>query len=125
MSFNKRSQRLRRARKSAMKIKARAAETGIPRLCVIRSNKNISGQVIDFKTGNVLASASTLQKLASSAESKETSKLAAAKDAGRALGAKLKELGIAKLACDRRGYLYHGRVAAFLDGIREFEEVSV
>ena len=89
-----------------------------PRLCVFRSNKNISGQIIDDVNGVTLAAASTLDKeLKGQIEyggNKE-----AAKKVGEAIAKRALEKGIETVAFDRGGFLYHGRVKELADGARE------
>ena len=89
-----------------------------PRLCVFRSNKNISAQIIDDVNGVTLASASTIDK-----ELKESIKYGGNKDAakkvGEAIAKKALAKGIETVAFDRSGFLYHGRVKELADGARE------
>ena len=89
-----------------------------PRLCVFRSNKNISVQIIDDVNGVTLAAASTLDKeLKGQIEyggNKE-----AAKKVGEAIAKRALEKGIETVAFDRGGVLYHGRVKELADGARE------
>ena len=89
-----------------------------PRLCVFRSNKNISVQIIDDVNGVTLASASTIDKeLKSQVEyggNKE-----AAKKVGEAVAKRALEKGIEVVAFDRGGFLYHGRVKELADSARE------
>ena len=89
-----------------------------PRLCVFRSNKNISVQIIDDVNGVTLAAASTLDKeLKGQIEyggNKE-----AAKKVGEAIATRALEKGIETVAFDRGGFLYHGRVKELADGARE------
>ena len=89
-----------------------------PRLCVFRSNKNISVQIIDDVNGVTLAAASTLDKeLKGQIEyggNKE-----AAKKVGEAIAKRALEKGIETVAFDRGGFLYHGRVKEHADGARE------
>lgn len=112
---NRREGRLIRHRRVRRKI--RGAETR-PRIAVYRSLRHISGQAIDDLSGKTLVAVTTASK-AFAAQSKDPSKLTAATEAGKALGAKMKEAGISEAVFDRGGYLYHGRVKAFADGIRE------
>ena len=77
--------------------------TEVPRLCVFRSNKNISCQIIDDENGVTLASASSL-----SLKLKNGGNIEAAKKAN-----------ITKVVFDRGGYLYHGRVEALANSARE------
>ena len=89
-----------------------------PRLCVYRSLKNISVQLIDDEAGKTLAAASTLDKdikaKAAYGGNKEAAKLVGGKIAKAALAQ-----GIEVVAFDRGGFLYHGRVKELADGARE------
>ena len=76
-----------------------------PRLCVFRSNKNISVQIIDDVNGVTLASASTNKD--------------AAKAVGEAIAKRALAKGIEEVTFDRGGFLYHGRVKELADGARE------
>lgn len=84
-----------------------------PRVSVFRSNKNIYLQLIDDSEGKTLASASSLKSDNKSINKDLSKKL------GIELGEKISKLGINKVVFDRGGYLYHGKVAAIADGIRE------
>jgi large subunit ribosomal protein L18 len=88
-----------------------------PRLCVFRSLKNISVQVIDDVSGNTLAAASTLDKDIK-AEAKYGGNKDAAKLVGEAIAKKALEKGISEVAFDRGGFLYHGRVKELADSAR-------
>ena len=86
----------------------------LPRLCVFRSNKNISCQVIDDVNGVTLASASSLTlKLANGGN------IEAASSVGKAIADACKKANITKVVFDRGGYLYHGRVEALANAARE------
>ena len=86
-----------------------------PRLCVYRSNANISAQVIDDDKGITLVSASTLEKgFEGNGGNKE-----AAKKIGEIIAARANEKGITDVVFDRGGYLYHGRVSELAAGARE------
>ena len=89
-----------------------------PRLCVFRSNKNISVQIIDDVNGVTLASASTIDK-----ELKSDIAYGGNKDAAKAVGEAIAKRALAKgieMVCfDRGGFLYHGRVKELADGARE------
>ena len=88
-----------------------------PRLNVFRSEKNIYAQIIDDSKGSslTLVSASTLE-----AEFKgtHTSNKEAAEKVGQLVGKRAIEAGITKVAFDRGGRIYHGRVKALADGAR-------
>ena len=86
-----------------------------PRLCVYRSNANISAQIIDDVKGITLVSASTLEKgFEGNGGNKE-----AAKKIGEIIAARANEKGITDVVFDRGGYLYHGRVSELATGARE------
>ena len=88
--------------------------TEVPRLCVFRSNKNISCQIIDDVNGVTLASASSLSlKLANGGN------IEAASAVGKAIAEAAKKAKITKVVFDRGGYLYHGRVEALANAARE------
>ena len=85
-----------------------------PRLCVYRSNDNISAQIIDDTTGNTLVAASSYEKGFETGGNKE-----AAKKVGMLIAQRAMEKGITEVVFDRGGYLYHGRVAELAAGARE------
>ena len=89
-----------------------------PRLCVYRSNKNISAQIIDDVNGNTLVAASSLDKELKGEIAYGGNK-DAAKAVGKAIGERAVAKGIKEVAFDRGGYLYHGRVKELADGARE------
>jgi len=89
-----------------------------PRLCVFRSLKNISVQIIDDVSGTTLAAASTLDKDIKAQVGYGGNK-AAARLVGEAIAKKALAKGIETVAFDRGGYLYHGRVKELADGARE------
>lgn len=89
-----------------------------PRLSVFRSDKHIYAQVIDDLAGKTLVSASSVQTDVRG-DLKNGGNLAAAKAVGKAVAAKAKAAGIEKVAFDRGGRRYHGRVKALADGARE------
>lgn len=101
-----------RIRKSIRsKISGTAAR---PRLSIFRSNKEIYAQLVDDLSGTTLASASSLGLTSEGKNKTEVSK-----EVGVILGQKAKALGVETLVFDRGGYLYHGRVKALADGVRE------
>ena len=89
-----------------------------PRLCVYRSNKNISAQIIDDVNGITLAAASSLDKELK-AELENGGNKEAAKKVGAALAKRALEKGIEEVCFDRGGFFYHGRVAELADGARD------
>ncbi|MEE0741317.1 MAG: 50S ribosomal protein L18 [Emergencia sp.] len=89
-----------------------------PRLCVYRSNKNISCQIIDDVNKVTLASASSLDKELK-ADIAYGGNKEAAKKVGEAIAKRALEKGIEVVAFDRGGFLYHGRVKELAEGARE------
>ena len=87
-----------------------------PRLSVFRSNKEIYAQLVDDLSGNTIAAASSRDKDISSAKA---NKIEVAALVGKAIGEKAVKAGIEKIAFDRGGYLYHGRVKSLAEGARE------
>lgn len=87
-----------------------------PRLSVFRSGKHIYAQVIDDIDGKTLASASSVEK---SLGLKHGANLAAAQAVGKAVAEKAKSAGVTKIAFDRNGRIYHGRIKALADAARE------
>jgi large subunit ribosomal protein L18 len=89
-----------------------------PRLTVFRSAKHIYAQVIDDTKGTTLVHVSTLGKELR-AQADEKVKTDAAKLIGETVAKACKDKGITKVAFDRNGYLYHGRIKALADAARE------
>jgi large subunit ribosomal protein L18 len=112
--IDKRQSRLRRARQT----RARIAEQRAVRLTVHRSNLHIYAQVIDASGSNVIASASTLDKELR-AQMPNGGNVKAAVLVGQRIAQKAREKGIEKVAFDRSGYKYHGRVKALAEAARE------
>jgi len=104
--------RLRRAKRARAKI----SELRVNRLCVYRSPRHIYAQVISPAGNQVLASASTVEK---DAKGDKTGNVEAAGKVGKLIAERAKAAGIEKVAFDRSGYAYHGRVKALADAARE------
>ncbi len=108
----KNDSRLRRARRSRAKMR----ELGINRLSVHRTPRHIYAQVFAPGGDKVLASASTLDK---DLRSGSTGNIDAASLVGKLIAERAKAAGVEKVAFDRAGYKYHGRVKALADAARE------
>ena len=106
--------RLRRAKTTRSHIR----ELGVARLSVLRSGQHIYAQVFTADGSKVLASASTLQS-----DVKEGLKNGKNSDAASRVGKLIAEralaAGVEKVAFDRSGYRYHGRIKALEDAARE------
>ena len=114
MKLTKQDTRLRRARRARVKIKELAAL----RLSVHRTPQHIYAQIFAAEGDKVLVAASTLQKDVRG-ELKATGNIEAAKAVGRAIAGRAKAKGIDKVAFDRSGFMYHGRVKALAEAARE------
>lgn len=108
------TQRKSRIRRRIRKVSVGTAER--PRLSVFRSNKEIYVQLIDDRTGNTLVAASSRDKDLLKAKGNKTE---IATLVGKAIAEKSKSAGFDKVAFDRGGNLYHGRVKALAEGARE------
>ena len=103
-----------------LRIRKKVAGTSErPRLTVFRSLNHIYAQLVDDLAGRTLLTVSSLDKALVSELKASKGKVAAGKLVGKALAAKAKDKGIARVCFDRGGYLYHGRVKAVADGARE------
>ena len=109
----KNNARLRRARQTRLKIR----EVGAVRLTVHRTNTHIYAQLISASGDKVLATASSVEKEVR-AQLKHGANRKAAELIGQRIAAKAKEKGIEKVAFDRAGYRYHGRVKALAEAAR-------
>jgi len=112
--MEKKQSRLRRARRARAKI----SELRENRLSVHRTPRHIYAQIIEPGGGKVLAVASTLQKDLRK-KLKATGNVAAAQVVGKAIAEKAKSAGIERVAFDRSGFKYHGRIKALADAARE------
>jgi large subunit ribosomal protein L18 len=93
-------------------------ELGVARLTVHRTPRHIYAQVFDSTGATVLATASTVQETVNK-DLKGTGNVDAAKAVGRQIAERAKAAGISKVAFDRSGFRYHGRVKALADAARE------
>ena len=115
--LTKKEQRLRRSRQTRIRI----AQQGVARLTVNRTNLHIYASVVSGDGSKVLATAST-------AEADVRKELGAAGKGGNANAAQLigkriaekaKAAGVDKVAFDRAGFAFHGRVKALAEAARE------
>ena len=108
----KNTARLRRARRGRMKMR----ELEATRLCVHRTPRHIYAQIISSDGGRVLVSASTLDK---DLREGATGNIGAAARVGSVVAKRAVSAGINKVAFDRGGYKYHGRIKALAEAARE------
>ena len=108
----KKTARLRRAKRARAKI----SELRVNRLCVYRSPRHIYAQIISPQGSEVLVSASTVEK---DSRGGATGNIEAAGKVGKMIAERAKAAGIDKVAFDRSGYAYHGRVKALAEAARE------
>ncbi|MEN9419243.1 MAG: hypothetical protein RI988_2863 [Pseudomonadota bacterium] len=112
--LNKKEQRLRRARQTRVRI----ALQRVARLTVFRSNQHIYASVVSEDGAKVVASASTAEKDVR-AQHAQGGNAAAAAAVGRRIAEKAKAAGIERVAFDRAGFAFHGRVKALAEAARE------
>jgi len=113
--LTKKEQRLRRSRQT----RARIAQLRAVRLTVFRSNLHIYASVISEDGSRVLASASTAEKDVREQLAGNGGNVAAAQLIGKRIAERAKAAGIEKVAFDRAGFAYHGRVKALAEAARE------
>ena len=109
---DKKASRIRRAKRGRMKMR----ELGAVRLSVYRTPRHMYAQVISPDGDKVLAAASTLDK---ELRSGATGNADAAAKVGALIAERAKAAGVSKVAFDRSGFRYHGRVKALADAARE------
>jgi large subunit ribosomal protein L18 len=108
------SQKLKSRSVKRVKIRKKIKGTAMrPRLCVYRSLKNVSVQLIDDEVGKTIVAVSTQTDI------KGKTGKDAAFEVGKLLASKAKEKNIEKIVFDRSGYLFHGRIKAIADGARD------
>ena len=112
--INKKQARLRRARKTRLKI----AELKSVRLSVHRTNCHIYAQVYSACGSKVLVSASTLEP-GIRKDLANGGNVGAAVVVGKLIAERAKQAGIDQVAFDRGGFQYHGRIKALADAARE------
>jgi len=108
----KRDARLKRAKRSRMHMR----KLEVSRLCVYRSPRHIYAQVISADGATIQAAASTLDKDLRDSASGNTDSAA---KVGALIAERAKQVGVERVAFDRSGYKYHGRVKALADAARE------
>jgi large subunit ribosomal protein L18 len=115
--LNKRDQRQRRARQT----RARIVKQDTARLTVYRSHLHISASIVSDDGARILASASTVEKDLRSqlGSAGKGGNAAAASIVGKRIAERAKAAGIEKVAFDRAGFAYHGRVKALAEAARE------
>lgn len=108
MKLSKKQARLRRA----TKFRAKHADKGVERLCVHKTSAHIYAQIISACGTKTLASASSLKE-------KNGGNVVAATKIGGLIAKAAKQANVTKVAFDRSGFKYHGRVKALADAARD------
>ena len=111
----RRLSRLRRHKRIRKKLEGTAE---VPRLAVFRSHLHIYAQIIDDLSGRSITATSTLDP-AIKAELTGKKKSERSRIVGKRVAEIAKEHGITRVAFDRGGYVYHGRIRALAEGARE------
>jgi large subunit ribosomal protein L18 len=112
--MEKKIARLRRAKST----RARIRELGVPRLSVLRTGQHVYAQLFSADGSRVLAAANTTQADVREGLKNGRNSDAAAK-VGKAIAEKARAAGIEKVAFDRSGYRFHGRIKALAEAARE------
>jgi len=112
--MSKKTDRLRRAKKTRARIK----RLGIDRLCVHKTARHVYAQVISPNSSQVIVSASSLDKEIRD-KVKYTGNIKAAIVVGEILAKRAKKAGVKKVAFDRSGFKFHGRIQALANAARE------
>ncbi len=112
--MDKKQQRMRRARRARAKIR----ELGAVRLCVHRTPRHIYAQVTTPDGASVLAAASSVEQSLRGGKG-YTGNVDTAAAVGKAIAERAKKAGISRIAFDRSGFRYHGRVKALAEAARE------
>jgi large subunit ribosomal protein L18 len=110
-TLTKGERRLKRRRRVRAKITGTATR---PRISVFRSNKGLSAQAIDDRSGRTLAAVNWYEP-----ELRTLSKAARSKRSGELLAERVRAAGLSDVVFDRGGYRYHGHVQAFAEAMRE------
>ncbi len=110
MKLSKKDARIRRA----TKFRAKHAERDLERLCVYKSSQHIYAQIISSCGTKTLASASSV-----SSKMKNGGNVDAASKVGDLIAQAAKKAKVSKVAFDRSGFKYHGRVKALAEAARE------
>lgn len=113
--MDKNKSRLRRSRQTRLKI----SELRVHRLSVHRTNTHIYAQIYSPCGTHVLTSASTLEAGLKAAVNGNGGNINAASVVGKSIAERAKEVGVERVAFDRSGFSYHGRVKALADAARE------
>ena len=110
MKFAKKEARIRRA----TKFRAKNTERSLERLCVYKSSQHIYAQIISSCGTKTLASASSV-----SAKIKNGGNVEAATKVGDLIAKAAKNAKVSKVAFDRSGFKFHGRIQALANAARE------
>ncbi|MCF6318219.1 MAG: 50S ribosomal protein L18 [Proteobacteria bacterium] len=114
MSNTKNKARLRRAKTTRAKIRT----MDVPSLSIHRTDKNLYAQIISGDGSQTIASASSLETKLIKAKASGKN-IDAAKIIGKAIAERAIKAGVDKVAFDRSGFLYHGKVKALAEAARE------
>ena len=104
-----------RSKRRALRVRRKLIrKSELPRVSVFRSLNNLYAQIIDDSAQKTLASCSTLEL-----KDLKGDKKAVARSIGQELAKRAQEKGVTAVVFDRGKFLYHGRVKAFADGLKE------
>ena len=112
--MKKKETRIRRSKRTRSRIRL----LGMNRLSVHRTPRNIYAQIFSTDNSTVVASASTLDKEIKG-KIKNGGNVEAATEVGKIIAERAKKAGITRVAFDRSGFKFHGRIKALADAARE------
>lgn len=112
MSLIRKNQK--RVQRRTLRNRSRLTSSPLARVSAFKSLTYFYGQVIDDNAGSTVVSCSSLELKNLKGDKKEQAKAVGLELAKRAL-----EKGVSQAKFDRGAFLYHGRVKAFADGLRE------
>jgi large subunit ribosomal protein L18 len=114
VSIGKNVARLRRAKSTRLHIR----KLGVPRLSVLRTGRHLYAQIFTADGSKVIAAANTLQSQVKGGLKNGKNSLAAIK-VGKLIAERARAVGVDRIAFDRSGYLYHGRIKILADAARD------
>ncbi|MCU0611723.1 MAG: 50S ribosomal protein L18 [Candidatus Eisenbacteria bacterium] len=119
MSDRHTANRRQRQRRHERVRKHVAGSSDRPRLCVARSSRHISAQIIDDEKGHTLCAVTTTAHEVGESLRDVKGQVEKSRRVGRLLAERARAAGVTKVVFDRGGFRYHGRVKALAEGARE------
>ena len=96
------------------RVRSKTRNAGVPRVSVFKSASHIYAQLIDDAQKKTLASCSTVELKQLKGTKKEV-----AQEIGKELAQRAIKAGVEEAIFDRGPFLFHGRVAALAQGLKD------